>query len=444
MLTEKARPVMERVALTLVVAVGLLMALVPAASAFDTRARAAWVYDLTTDTILLEKNADQSMPPASMSKLMTVNMLFEALKDGRVSLDDRFSVSSHAKAMEGSTMFLNETDRPTVEELIKGIVVLSGNDACVAVAEGLAGTEAEFANKMNARAQALGLTRSHFKNASGWPDPGHVMSMHDLGVLAVRLIPLLLELLARLARRPSWVAPLVALRTLARQPGAYRGPLLLLILTLSLAAFSASMAASLDSALRTAIGYQIGAQTQLLETGESTEQPGGQPQPPPKKDIQEEPRFLFVPVSDHLDVPGVTAATRVGTYDDVSLQLGGASARAQLVGIDRVDFPKVVPRFDRAWGGGQSLGALMNLLAQSYDGVLVSRDVLSKGVKIGDALPALVRIADDQRQVSFKIIGAIDLWPGFYPQDGPIVVANLDYIFDEMSGQYPYDVWIAR
>lgn len=188
MLTEKARPVMERVVLTLVVAVGLLMALVPAASAFDTRARAAWVYDLTTDTILLEKNADQSMPPASMSKLMTVNMLFEALKDGRVSLDDRFSVSSHAKAMEGSTMFLNETDRPTVEELIKGIVVLSGNDACVAVAEGLAGTEAEFANKMNARAQALGLTRSHFKNASGWPDPGHVMSMHDLGVLAVRLI----------------------------------------------------------------------------------------------------------------------------------------------------------------------------------------------------------------------------------------------------------------
>ncbi|MBK9715164.1 MAG: ABC transporter permease [Kouleothrix sp.] len=266
-----------------------------------------------------------------------------------------------------------------------------------------------------------------------------------LGLLAVRLIPLLLELLARLARRPSWVAPLVALRTLARQPGAYRGPLLLLILTLSLAAFSASMAASLDSALRTAIGYQIGAQTQLLETGESTEQPGGsQPQPPPKKDIQEEPRFLFVPVSDHLDVPGVTAATRVGTYDDVSLQLGGASARAQLVGIDRVDFPKVVPRFDSAWGGGQSLGALMNLLAQNYDGVLVSRDVLSKGVKIGDALPALVRIADDQRQVSFKIIGAIDLWPGFYPQDGPIVVANLDYIFDEMSGQYPYDVWIAR
>ena len=158
------------------------------ASAFETRARAAWVYDLTTGTVLLEKQADEPLPPASMSKLMTVNMLFEALRDGRVTLDEEFAVSSYAKSMGGSTMFLNETDRPTVEDLIKGIVVLSGNDACVVVAEGLAGTEAEFAAKMNARAKTLGLTNSHFTNASGWPDPAHKMSMHDLGILAVRLI----------------------------------------------------------------------------------------------------------------------------------------------------------------------------------------------------------------------------------------------------------------
>ncbi|HEU5103069.1 MAG TPA: ABC transporter permease [Roseiflexaceae bacterium] len=270
-----------------------------------------------------------------------------------------------------------------------------------------------------------------------------------LGLLAVRMIPLVFELLARLARRPNWTAPLVALRALARQPSAYRGPLLLLILTLSLAAFSASMAATLDSALTTAIGYQVGAATQLLETGQSTErpsnQPGGQPpQQPGKKDIQEEPRYLFVPVSDHLNVPGITAATRVGTYSDVAIQLGGSSSTVQLVGIDRVDFPKVIGRFDRNWGGGESLGSLMNLLARNADGVLVTRDVLAKGPKIGDPLPALVKIDDDQRQVTFKIVGAIDLWPGYYPQDGPIVVANLNYIFDEMSGQYPYDVWIDR
>lgn len=165
----------------------LLAALSPAA-AFDTSARAAWVYDLTTNTVLLEKQAHDLLPPASMSKLMTINMLFEALRDGRVKLDDRFAVSSHAKSMQGSTMFLNEQDRPTVEELIKGMIVLSGNDACVVVAEGLAGTEKEFAIKMNARAQALGMLDSYFANASGWPAPDHRMSMHDLGILAVRLI----------------------------------------------------------------------------------------------------------------------------------------------------------------------------------------------------------------------------------------------------------------
>ncbi len=172
----------------LIAFVVLTVAVALPARAFDTRAKAAWVYDMTTDTVLLEKNAHEKLPPASMSKLMTINMLFEALKDGRVTLDEQFSVSTHAKSMEGSTMFLNETDRPTVEELIKGIVVLSGNDASVVVAEGLAGTEADFARKMTERAHALGMTDSNFTNSNGWPDTGQVMSMHDLGVLAVRLI----------------------------------------------------------------------------------------------------------------------------------------------------------------------------------------------------------------------------------------------------------------
>jgi D-alanyl-D-alanine carboxypeptidase (penicillin-binding protein 5/6) len=178
-----------RTSLTLLGSIAaLLFAALSPVLALDTSARAAWVYDLTTNTVLMDKNAHDPLPPASMSKLMTVNMLFEALRDGRVKLDDRFAVSSRAKAMQGSTMFLNEQDKPTVEDLIKGMIVLSGNDACVVVAEGLAGSEAEFAKKMNARAQALGMTDSYFVNASGWPDPEHRMSMHDLGILAVRLI----------------------------------------------------------------------------------------------------------------------------------------------------------------------------------------------------------------------------------------------------------------
>lgn len=158
------------------------------AQGFDTNATGAYVKDISTGTVLLSKNADVPLPPASMSKLMTLNMLFEALKDGRVQMDTRFGVSSKAKAMGGSTMFLNERDRPTVEELIQGIIVMSGNDACVVVAEGLAGTEEAFARQMTDRARDLGMMNSTFANASGWPHPDQRMSMQDLGILAERLI----------------------------------------------------------------------------------------------------------------------------------------------------------------------------------------------------------------------------------------------------------------
>ena len=158
------------------------------AQAFETQASAAWVYDVTTHTVLMDKNADQSLPPASMSKLMTINMLFEALRDGRVTMDTTFPVSTRAREMGGSTMFLNEQDRPTVSDLIHGIIVNSGNDACVVVAEGLAGTEEAFAAQMTERAKALGMTGSNFTNASGWPDPAHRMSMKDLGIIGLRLI----------------------------------------------------------------------------------------------------------------------------------------------------------------------------------------------------------------------------------------------------------------
>ncbi len=160
----------------------------PARAAFETQATSAWLYDVGTDTVLYAKNADIPKPPASMSKLMTIYMLFEALRDGRVALDTTFSVSTKARQMGGSTMFLDETDRPSVESLIKGMIVQSGNDACVVVAEGLAGTEDAFARQMNARAREIGLTDSTFTNASGWPDPNHRMSARDLGRLANRII----------------------------------------------------------------------------------------------------------------------------------------------------------------------------------------------------------------------------------------------------------------
>jgi serine-type D-Ala-D-Ala carboxypeptidase (penicillin-binding protein 5/6) len=161
-----------------------------AAHAFDTRAGSAFVLDQTTGTVLLAKNADTPLPPASMSKLMTLYMLFEALERGTVTMDTTFPVSSRARAMGGSTMFLNEQDRPTVRELILGIIVNSGNDACVVVAEGLSptGTEDGFAALMTQRARELGMNETTLANASGWPHPQHRMSMRDLGILAQRLI----------------------------------------------------------------------------------------------------------------------------------------------------------------------------------------------------------------------------------------------------------------
>ena len=179
---------MTTVLIRFITIIASLAMLVSSANAFETRARAAYLVDLTTGTVLLDKEADVPLPPASMSKLMTLNMLFEALRDGRVTLDTQFGVSTRAKNMGGSTMFLNETDRPTVEELIQGIIVLSGNDACVVVAEGLGGSEDSFARLMNERAKALGMDNSTFANASGWPNTNHRMSVHDLGVLASRLI----------------------------------------------------------------------------------------------------------------------------------------------------------------------------------------------------------------------------------------------------------------
>ncbi|MEL7343549.1 MAG: D-alanyl-D-alanine carboxypeptidase family protein [Pseudomonadota bacterium] len=159
-----------------------------AQAAYETSARAAYLIDVKTGTVLFEKDAETALPPASMSKLMTLYMLFEALRDDRVTLQTEFSVSTKARQMGGSTMFLDETDRPTVEELIKGIIVQSGNDACVVVAEGLAGTEDAFARLMNERAPQLGMRDSTFANSTGWPDPNHRMSTQDLGTLAIRLI----------------------------------------------------------------------------------------------------------------------------------------------------------------------------------------------------------------------------------------------------------------
>ncbi len=156
--------------------------------ALETTARSALVVDYNTGTVLLSKNADAPMPPASMSKLMTLNMIFEALEDGRLTLEDTFRVSAKASQKGGSKMFVREGARVRIEDLIRGVIVQSGNDACIVLAEGLSGTEDEFAKRMTQRARELGMLNSNFVNSTGWPDPGQEMSAEDLVFLATRLI----------------------------------------------------------------------------------------------------------------------------------------------------------------------------------------------------------------------------------------------------------------
>ncbi len=170
---------------------GLLAALVLAplaAQGFETPARSAIIIDHATGTVLFSKASDQAMPPASMSKLMTLYMLFEAIRDGRVTRETEFGVSARAQSIGGSRMFVEAGKTVPVDALIHGIIVQSGNDACIVVAENLSGTEEAFAAAMTRRAAEIGLTDTVLKNASGWPEPGHVMSTADIAALSRRII----------------------------------------------------------------------------------------------------------------------------------------------------------------------------------------------------------------------------------------------------------------
>jgi D-alanyl-D-alanine carboxypeptidase (penicillin-binding protein 5/6) len=154
----------------------------------DTQARHALLVDFETGAVLLEKAADDRMPPSSMSKLMTMYVVFDLLKQGRLRLDQMLPVSERAWRMGGSKMFVQVGTQVSVENLARGVIVQSGNDACIVLAEGISGSETQFAELMNEYGRRLGLRDSTFRNATGWPDPEHRMSARDLATLARRII----------------------------------------------------------------------------------------------------------------------------------------------------------------------------------------------------------------------------------------------------------------
>jgi putative ABC transport system permease protein len=273
-----------------------------------------------------------------------------------------------------------------------------------------------------------------------------VLFCFSLGLLFMRFFPLLMKLLARLAAWLPGTTLLLTLRQLARSTTQYAGPLLLLTLTVSLATFTASMAVTLDEHLWDQVYYQVGADLNLAELGESTEDTTAVTLPGQETTTEttseDEPLWLFLPVGEHLEVSGVEAAARVGAYS-ATANIGGRQQAGQILGVDRVDFPGVA-FFRPDFAYNESLGELMNRLAVASDGILVSSSFLTQqGLTVGDPLRLTVGASGDYAEVSFTIVGSLGLFPTLYPQDGPFFVANLDHIHNALGGTYPYDVWLA-
>ena len=289
-----------------------------------------------------------------------------------------------------------------------------------------------------------GVTSDPFQNPLLFLVP--TLFIFSLGLLFIRLFPLLMTTLAWIADWLPGTSSVLALRHLARSSRHYTGPLLLLILTLGLAAFIASMALTLDDHLLDQVYYQIGADLRLAEIGESTETQQEQnlfaPQTSQPKEEEEElgPRWLFLPVSDHLLVEGVQGAARVGEYR-VQSTLGNRE-EGTFVGVDRMDFPGVA--FFRRDFAPDSLGGLMNLLALDSRALLVERGFLAhNALNVGDPLRLELTMTGERRTVEFVVAGMLDLFPTQYPEDGPFFIGNLDYAFQQMGDEYPYDVWLT-
>ncbi|WP_408870916.1 D-alanyl-D-alanine carboxypeptidase family protein [Acetobacter fabarum] len=154
----------------------------------DTMARWACILDYGSGAAVLEKNADERMPPSSLTKMMTAYVTFGMLRAGRLKLDQMLPVSERAWRMQGSKMFVPLGQSVAVQDLIQGMVIQSGNDACIVLSEGISGSQEQFVALMNDTAAKLGLTNSHFMNATGWPAENHYMSARDVAYLALRLI----------------------------------------------------------------------------------------------------------------------------------------------------------------------------------------------------------------------------------------------------------------
>ncbi|MBI2938923.1 MAG: ABC transporter permease [Chloroflexi bacterium] len=263
-----------------------------------------------------------------------------------------------------------------------------------------------------------------------------------MALIVIRVVPLLLALVARLVQPLAGISLLLALRQLERAWGHYAGPMLLIILTLSLACFTASMALTLDRNLADRTYYDVGADVRLVEAGDRTlpdpDRSGGASAGRSSGSGKETSYWTFLPVSEHLRVSGVLQAARIA-YFPTQVRLGDRTVIGKVVGIDRSEFPRVA--FFRRDFARDSLGALMNLLASNNRAAVASTALLAaQGLSVGDAVNLRVGTDVGMFDVPLTIVGSTDLFSTLYPDATPFFVANLTYLFDRMGGQQPYDV----
>ncbi len=283
----------------------------------------------------------------------------------------------------------------------------------------------------------VGLSRNPFENPLLFLVPA--LGALSLTLFLLRLLPLLMSGVVWIVSRTGSLTLLMAARHLARAPGHYRTPLMLLVLTLSLSAFTATLARALDTNLSERTYYRTGADLSFLELGELKPV-----NPLDAGDADETVRgsqWVFFPVEKYLEVSGVETAVRVGRYPALPGLGTGGSQRGTFIGVDRYYFPQVA--FWRRDFAPTSLGALMNELALAPEGVLVDRNFMKRNaLRIGDPLGLMVDTIGQRTNLEMKIVGVFNLFPTWYPEQGPLFVGNLHYLFERAGGEFPYNVWL--
>jgi len=277
------------------------------------------------------------------------------------------------------------------------------------------------------------------------------LTIFAVSLMVVRVFPLVMELLGWLAGRfMRALSVVLALRQLARVSSQYTGALLLMVLTLSMATFTASMARTLDQSVVDHVYYKYGADYQFLDQGETQDdmitQPAGSGATTTATgavEAEQSSSWAFVPVSEHLKAPSIIGATRVGEYTASAVGAGSAG-RASFYGIDRLDFPSVA--FFRRDLASSSLGALMNRLALDRSALLVSESVMRDfAVRVGDRVNLNLVAYGERATVPFIVADAFRYFPTWYPDENNLycLVGNLDYVFERLGGIFPYQVWIT-